>query len=262
MKHFILIIFLMQAASNLLAQADTTKSKTDTLFYKIYMGFATSCLREDAEGIVLPHPFSANSYTQKILFLNSQTSMVEYECHDTMLLSSKGEPYLSYVNNGKYEEWYLSGEKRVISFYTNDKLDGDFKVFYKNGKLKRSEKWKNGERTAGACFDEEGNSISYFPYKENAEFKGGTGAMYTFLGKTIKYPTASYKKKIEGIIYIGFFIDTDGSITDVKLKKGIEKQMNEEAIRAVKAMPNWKPAKYEGKKVKMNFTIPIHFKLD
>jgi TonB family protein len=262
MKHFVLIIFLMQVASNLLAQTDTTKNQTDTLFYRISMGFATSCLREDAEGVVLPDPFSPHSYTKKILFLNSQTSMVEYECHDTMKLSSKGEPYLSDVNNGKYEEWYLSGEKRVITFYTEDKLDGDFKVFYKNGKLKRSEKWKNGERTAGACFDEDGNSISYFPYMEFAEFKGGADALATFLGKEVKYPAASRKKNIEGVVYIGFIIDGDGSVINVKIKKGVEKRLNEEAIRAVKAMPNWNPAKYEGKKVKMNFTVPIRFRLD
>ena len=60
---------------------------------------------------------------------------------------------------------------------------------------------------------------------------------------------------------LSFTIDTDGSITDIKIVKSINTFLDAEAYRIVKEMPNWKPGKFEGKLVKTEFSLPINFKL-
>ena len=113
----------------------------------------------------------------------------------------------------RYEEWYLSGEKKVTCFYTENKLNGEFKVFYRNGNLKRVEQWQNGEWQNGECFDEQGNKTQYCSYQEMAEYIGGVTELYKFIGQTLVYPKDAMRDEIQGVVYVSFIIDTDGSVT-------------------------------------------------
>jgi len=67
---------------------------------------------------------------------------------------------------------------------------------------------------------------------------------------------------IQGRVYIHFLINKDGSITDVKVVKSINKDIDAEAVRIVKEMHKWKPGRFEGKLVINEFTLPINFKLE
>ena len=70
------------------------------------------------------------------------------------------------------------------------------------------------------------------------------------------------EKGIEGRVFVGFIIDVDGSVTDVKLLRGIGGGCDEEAVRVVKSMPNWKPGKLYGEVVRVSYQIPVNFKLE
>ena len=94
------------------------------------------------------------------------------------------------------------------------------------------------------------------------EFVNGLKAMYQFLGDNIKYPAVARENNIEGTVYVGFVVGKDGTIRDVKVKRGIAGGCNEEAIRVVELMPKWNAGKQNGKPVSVSYTIPIKFKLD
>jgi periplasmic protein TonB len=94
------------------------------------------------------------------------------------------------------------------------------------------------------------------------EFVNGLNAMYKFLKENMKYPAVARENGIEGSVYVGFVVGKDGTIRDVKVKRGIGGGCNEEAIRVVELMPKWNPGKQNGKAVNVSFTIPIKFKLD
>jgi periplasmic protein TonB len=94
------------------------------------------------------------------------------------------------------------------------------------------------------------------------EFVNGLKAMYQFLGDNIKYPAVARENNIEGTVYINFVVGKDGTIRDVKVKRGIAGGCNEEAIRVVELMPKWNAGKQNGKPVSVSYTIPIKFKLD
>ena len=93
-------------------------------------------------------------------------------------------------------------------------------------------------------------------------FPGGTDKMMDYLSKNIKYPEEAKEKGISGRVFISFVIEKDGSVNDVKVARGIGKSCDDEAVRVVKAMPKWKPGTMKGKPVRVNYMLPIFFKLD
>lgn len=70
-----------------------------------------------------------------------------------------------------------------------------------------------------------------------AEFIGGLPKLFKFVGKNLLYPQYAQENGIQGKVYVDFVIDTDGSIIDVKVAKGVEKHLDDEAIRIVNKMP-------------------------
>lgn len=91
------------------------------------------------------------------------------------------------------------------------------------------------------------------------EFPGGETAMNQFLIKNIRYPQMAKDNNISGKVLVGFIVDAQGYVKDVKLIRGIGSGCDEEAIRVIKNMPQWTPGKQGGKPVKVMFTIPISF---
>jgi protein TonB len=98
---------------------------------------------------------------------------------------------------------------------------------------------------------------------EPAEFPGGMDAMREYLKKNMMYPMSAKEAGIQGKCYLRFIVNTDGSISNVRVVRGVVDcpECDKEAMRVVKNMPNWKPGRMNGKDVKMYFTLPIAFKL-
>ncbi len=94
------------------------------------------------------------------------------------------------------------------------------------------------------------------------EFPGGTEKFMEYLSGNIKYPEEAKEKGISGRVFIQFVVEKDGSVSNVKVAKGIGKECDDEAVRVVKAMPKWKPGLMKGKPVRVNYMLPVNFKLD
>ena len=94
-----------------------------------------------------------------------------------------------------------------------------------------------------------------------AVFPGGNEQLPIFIGKNIKYPEKNRENGITGIVIVEFTITTEGNIEDVKVVKGVDPLLDNEAIRVVKLMPKWTPAENKGEKVNMIYNLPIRFKL-
>jgi TonB family protein len=102
----------------------------------------------------------------------------------------------------------------------------------------------------------------YTVVEKQAEFSGGTKAMYAYLLKNLNYPETAKKAKASGKVFVSFLVQVNGSITDIEVKKGIGYGLDEEAVRVVKAMPNWQPATQSGEPVVSKFTMPLYFLLE
>lgn len=92
-------------------------------------------------------------------------------------------------------------------------------------------------------------------------FPGGEAAMGQWIRDNIEYPQLAVEMGEQGIVYVQFVVNKDGSIEQVKVVRGVSDALDAEAKRIVKRMPKWTPGEQAGKKVRVRFTIPIHFKL-
>ena len=97
--------------------------------------------------------------------------------------------------------------------------------------------------------------------EEMPEFPGGAAKMMEYIQKNIKYPMMARESDIQGRVFVNFVVEPDGTITNVTVMRGIGGGCDEEALRVVQSMPNWKPGKQRGSAVRCSFTVPIIFKL-
>ncbi len=94
------------------------------------------------------------------------------------------------------------------------------------------------------------------------EYPGGMEAMMKFVAENLKYPEQMQKEKVEGRVLLSFVVEKDGSVTNIEEVQSPHPVLTEEAIHVVKLMPKWKPGKQEGKEVRVQFNLPITFRLN
>lgn len=94
------------------------------------------------------------------------------------------------------------------------------------------------------------------------EFKGGQEALLKYLQENIFYPLDAKENGFQGKVYIQFVVFKDGRLSDFKILKGVYPSIDQEALRAVRKMPNWIPGKNNGKAVNVRMVIPVKFSLE
>ena len=109
--------------------------------------------------------------------------------------------------------------------------------------------------------DEEEVDKIFTIVEQDAFYPGGNAAFYSYISKKMKYPSQARRMGIEGRVFVQFVVDTDGSISEVKVMRGIGAGCDEEAIRVIQNSPKWNPGKQRGKAVKQRMFLPITFKL-
>jgi protein TonB len=103
----------------------------------------------------------------------------------------------------------------------------------------------------------------FFMVVENMpEFPGGDLGLMKFIQKNVKYPAIAKEYNITGKVYVSFIVDKLGKVTNVKIVRGVDKNLDAEALRVVSLLPKYKPGKQRGKSVRVMFTIPINFTLN
>jgi len=90
---------------------------------------------------------------------------------------------------------------------------------------------------------------------------GGMGKFYEYLGKNIRYPAVAKENGTQGKVFLTFVVEKDGSLTDVKVLRGIGSGCDEEAMRVLRAAPRWKPGIQNGRPVRVQYNVPISFTL-
>lgn len=103
--------------------------------------------------------------------------------------------------------------------------------------------------------------VIYTSVEKEASYPGGEEALINFLSKSLKYPQLAKEIGTKGKVVVGFIVEKDGSITDIKLIRDIGAGCGQEAKRVVSLMPKWSPAQQKGKPVRQQFFLPITFQL-
>ena len=94
------------------------------------------------------------------------------------------------------------------------------------------------------------------------EFPNGQEALMLYIAKQVKYPAEAKKAGAYGRVFVGFIVEPDGSLSDFKVLRGIGYGCDEEALRIVKSMPKWQPGMQRGKAVRVQYLVPVNFRLE
>lgn len=105
------------------------------------------------------------------------------------------------------------------------------------------------------------NSTVYLQPDKLPVFPSGMEGLMAFLRENVRYPDLAHKQGVQGRVIVQFVVNRDGSISDAKVIKSVHEYLDKEALRVVNAMPYWKPGVKDGEKVRVQFTLPITFRL-
>jgi protein TonB len=141
-------------------------------------------------------------------------------------------------------------------------------ILYSENKIKTIEReaeearlQEEQERLKAEAKAKEENRIYENP-EEDAKFPGGDEECYKWLYDHIQYPEAARAQGIQGRVFLKFVVETDGSLTNIEVKRSPDPLLSQEALRVVRNMPKWKPAKNKGIVVRVEYNLPIMFKPD
>jgi len=177
-------------------------------------------------------------------------------------------------------DYYIGGAYQMVGEYKSvdpEIEDGDFIFFQANGHISHKGSYKNGGLVGDwSVYNSAGeliNEINYdFDINETkkpspetadidaiAEFAGNDLSVY--LASEIVYPPRAYKYLVEGKVYVQFLINEDGSISNALVVRGLDKDLDKEALRIIRNMPDWQPARKDGETVPMVYTCPVVFSI-
>lgn len=163
--------------------------------------------------------------------------------------------------NGKWIKYSPDFTQVMTQGFANDGLEeGDW-----TGRLNDSVNYRctyfRGMLTSGTSFVKNGHQYEFKKTEVIPEFVGGIDAFGRFLTKNIRYPQYAREHKIRGNVIIKFVIEKDGSVRDIKISRGVEKSLDDEAIRVIKMCPKWTPGYLYGIPVRIQYSVPISFTL-
>jgi TonB family protein len=174
------------------------------------------------------------------------------------LLETGGMIFIEIKSNG----WLCSvspGKNFTIGFPYTVKKEG-MRIFERNKNDEEKITWQ--ETT---CSDQEVNEAPkeiFTVVEEQPQYPGGDLARVNFLQSNLVYPEAAKELGVRGKVFITFVVETNGSITNVKVIRGLGAGCDEEAVRLIKAMPGWIPGSQRGVPVRVQFNLPVEFRLD
>ena len=148
--------------------------------------------------------------------------------------------------------------------YENDKLHGTSLYYFENGQLSAEELWENGELIDYKLFDEKGNRVireNYMPMTMPA-YKGGNEALLKFLQDNLVYPREMLRRSVTGTVIVRFMVESDGTLTNIRVHRGVHQLLDAEALRAVRrTQGHWSPGMFNNRKVDVSFDLPVRFTL-
>jgi len=163
-----------------------------------------------------------------------------------------------------------NGTGRVLIYDDNFKkvlIEGDIKNNKKEGEWKGSIAdsarficiFHKNEVKSGISYTNSGHKYTFKHPRVEAVFSDGMDAFFLFLKKNLQFPESAKKHHASGTVSVGFYVETDGTLSDVTVVRSVVKSLDDEALRLVKMSPLWIPARLFGIPVRSHYTVPINF---
>lgn len=107
-----------------------------------------------------------------------------------------------------------------------------------------------------------GEVVYEFDYVDvQPQFPGGDCALTNFINETRHYPYNAYQKRIQGRVLCSFIVSPDGTVSHISVVRGVDAELNREAVRVISEMPKWHAGRHSGNSVAVRCLLPIAFRL-
>ena len=106
------------------------------------------------------------------------------------------------------------------------------------------------------------DNFTYVVVEKMPEYPGGINALRRDIAKKIEYPAIAKENDMQGTVYLRFVVEKNGKVGQIYLIRGVDKLLDDEAIRVVKLLKKFKPGEQGGKKVRVWFSIPVKYSLN
>jgi TonB family protein len=154
------------------------------------------------------------------------------------------------------DKYFIKEEGKVTGKVRDGKWSG-----FKQDTLRYEEYFSKGNFINGVSY-KNGMQVHYTDIEKAASYPGGVNEMLMFINQKIIFPKSARRLGIDGKVFVEFIVNKDGSISDIKVIKGVYGQLDEEAMRIVRIMPLWEPGFHRGIAVRSKFVLPVTFKLE
>lgn len=121
--------------------------------------------------------------------------------------------------------------------------------------------YENGVLIKGTSYDDKGGVYPFTKEEVEPTFKGGIDSFYKFLASNVRYPKEAKKRNIQGKVVLSFIVNKDGTLSDIKVIRGIGGGCDEESVRVLQLSPPWEPGVQFGRPVRVQYNIPLTFSL-
>jgi len=197
------------------------------------------------------------------MFYNRETIVPSPKGEDkTLLMDCSDSNGKVLAKSGKGTWLKLNGELTKVTEegpIVNGVEEGDWHS-RKSDSVETVTEYKNGKIISVADVYKSGKKV--YSYLEKAPaFPGGADGFGKFIGSNIKYPAEAKKNNVQGKVTVSFIVERDGSLSEIKVVKGIGSGCDEEAIRVMKLSPKWEPGIHNVEAVPVLLTLPITFSL-
>jgi TonB family protein len=194
------------------------------------------------------------------IVINSEPIEVQVEIPSLGINNSKTDKALiiEFIPPAKYLI-RVTSKKRVLEYEINVKPEKESHLFF-NLRKKSVTLTEYEFRTISKDSNQHDDDNEVFTVvEEQPYFPGGDDARHKFIEENIHYPDSAVKNKIQGKVFVTFIVEKDGSLSNVRVLKGIGGGLDEEAVRVIKMMPKWIPGRQRGTPVRVQFNVPIKF---
>jgi len=169
------------------------------------------------------------------------------------------------VNSEKYTDFAMDDEKEKEVIKTaeeaNEGTEMTATVEFHEGSEEGNKVMSEEKVIVEEKHEKEEEKVIHTIVEQMPTFPGGDAALMKYLSSNLRYPPRAEEMGIKGRVTCQFVVERDGSITDVKVVRGVDPDLDREAVRVIKSMPKWIPGKQNGKSVRVRYTCPINFTL-
>ena len=206
---------------------------------------------------------SIMSFGQKTKTIRSNGEST-YEIYEVLKKKKKRRN----IEHGSYKKYSSDDSLLVEGYYTKGQKSGEWSFYSWKGVLKKKYDYDNQEIT---YYNPKADTVTNL-IRVNGElkrvildwpphYKGGDDERMRIIQENIEYPMKAIDNGESGTVEVCFFLTPDGKAIDHYVKQSVSTSLDEEALRVVKLLVDWKPAKYKGKPIELLITVPITFRL-